>query len=95
MKLEKTGVAGTLESGDLYIEIEPGDGSVCIELNSTVQALYGRHIKQLIADKLQEFGITDALVHATDKGALDCTICARLSTAVQRAGGQDAFAWTR
>ena len=46
MKLIKTGMAGTVESGDILVEVEktaaPG---VEIQLDSTVMGLYGRRIR--------------------------------------------------
>ena len=35
---------------------------------------------------LTELGVTSARVEAVDHGALDCTIRARITTAVRRAG---------
>jgi citrate lyase subunit gamma (acyl carrier protein) len=86
MELLKMGAAGTLESGDIHVEIEKGDeNGVEIDLQSTVASLYGRRIKEVICEVLKEQGITSAHVTANDKGALDCTIRARVSTALFRA----------
>ena len=43
----KNAVAGTLESGDIMIQIAPGDG-LQVELQSSVAAQFGRQIKELI-----------------------------------------------
>lgn len=85
MELLKTGVAGTLESGDIYVEIEKGGSGVEIDLQSTVASLYGRRIREVISEVLNEQGITSAHVTANDKGALDCTVRARVATALFRA----------
>ena len=83
-------VAGTLESGDIMIQISPGDG-LQVELQSTVAAQFGRQIKAVITETLTGLGIENAYVKATDKGALDCTIRARVTAAAVRATGKDVW----
>ena len=83
-------VAGTLESGDIMIQIAPGDG-LQVELQSSVAAQFGRQIKALITETLTGLGIDNAFVKATDKGALDCTIRARVTAAAVRATGKDVW----
>ena len=87
----KNAVAGTLESGDIMVQIAPGDG-LQVELQSSVAAQFGRQIKALITETLTGLGIDNAYVKATDKGALDCTIRARVTAAAVRATGKDV--WT-
>ena len=86
----KNAVAGTLESGDIMIQIAPGDG-LQVELQSSVAAQFGRQIKALITETLTGLGIENAYVKATDKGALDCTIRARVTAAAVRATGKDVW----
>ena len=86
----KNAVAGTLESGDIMVQIAPGDG-LQVELQSSVAAQFGRQIKALITETLTGLGIDNAYVKATDKGALDCTIRARVTAAVVRATGKDVW----
>ena len=83
-------VAGTLESGDIMIQIAPGDG-LKVELQSSVAAQFGRQIKAVITETLTGLGIDNAYVKATDKGALDCTIRARVTAAAVRATGKDVW----
>ena len=83
-------VAGTLESGDIMIQIAPGDG-MQVELQSSVAAQFGRQIKAVITETLTGLGIDNAYVKATDKGALDCTIRARVTAAAVRATGKDVW----
>lgn len=87
----KEAIAGTLESGDIMIKIGPGKGGLEVELQSSVEAQFGRQIRALIADTLQGLGIEDAHVDAIDKGALDCTIKARVTAAAVRATGKDVW----
>ena len=85
MRITKPAVAGTMESSDVMIQLSPGDGSVEIELSSTVDMYYRDDILKVIGDTLKEVGIDSVRVNAMDHGALDCTIRARVTTAVKRA----------
>ena len=86
----KNAVAGTLESGDIMVQIAPGEG-LQVDLQSSVAAQFGRQIKAVITDTLTGLGIDNAYVKATDKGALDCTIRARVTAAAVRATGKDVW----
>ena len=72
------------------VTIGPGEG-IQVELQSSVEAQFGRQIKALITDTLEGLGIKDAHVNAIDKGALDCTIKARVTAAAVRATGKDVW----
>lgn len=94
MKIQQVGIAGTLESSDITIHIEGNEGNgIEIELKSTVLNQFGSQIRTVIHETLQELGISDALVRANDKGALDCTIRARIITAVNRATLENSYPW--
>ena len=86
----KNAVAGTLESGDIMIQIGPGEG-LQISLQSSVEAQFGSQIRSLIKETLSGLGIENASVNAVDKGALDCTIRARVTAAAVRASGVDVW----
>ncbi len=89
----KNANAGTLESGDILIQISPNPASgVEVNLDSTVAYQFGTRIKEVIKETLCEAGIDDVIVDATDKGALDCTIKARTMAAAVRATGKDVWA---
>lgn len=86
----KTAYAGTLESGDIMIQIVPTDSNkLDIRLESSVAYQFGEQIEKVIRQTLLEHGVTAGLVTATDKGALDCTIRARVAAAAVRATGKD------
>lgn len=88
----KDASAGTLESGDIFVQILPSDSKgVNIELDSTVAYQFEKQIKSVIEQTLKELGISDVNVKATDKGALDCTIKARVTAAAVRATGKDVW----
>lgn len=89
----KQAFAGTLESGDIMIKIEPNDKQgLEINLESTVAYQFGEQIKSVIQETLKVLDINSAIVTATDKGALDCTIRARVTAAAVRATGKDVWA---
>ena len=85
MKIHRQAMAGTLESSDVMITVGPGSGGVDIDLNSTVDAYYHDQILSVLTGVLEELGVEDASVQAVDHGALDCTIRARMTTALKRA----------
>lgn len=88
----KEAFAGTLESGDIMIQIAPtNQKGLQIELDSSVEYQFGNQIRKVITETLTERGITDAVVKAVDKGALDCTIRARATAAAVRATGVDVW----
>lgn len=85
MKVTKAAIAGTLESSDIMITLEPGDGTVKIDLQSSVDMYYHDQIMDVLNGVLEEMHVDDVSVRAVDHGALDCTIRARMTTAVKRA----------
>jgi len=84
MKIEKSAVAGTLESSDCLVSIEPHEGGIELEISSVVLAQYGEEIRSTVLDTLRSLGVESAAVHVQDKGALNCVIAARVETAVMR-----------
>ena len=87
-----TATAGTMESGDILIQIAPSDAEgLHIELQSSVEYQFGAQIRKVIAETLEGLGVTQAEVRATDKGALDCTIRARVTAAAVRATCKDVW----
>jgi len=95
MDITQTAIAGTMESSDIMITLEPGDGRIDIDLSSTVEKQFGEEIRRVITDVITDFGIVSAKVIAIDKGALDCTIRARVKTALSRASGLTGYWWGR
>lgn len=89
MTIQKLATAGTLESSDALVTLEPAD-TVEITLQSTVIEVFEQDILKCIRDTLANLGVTGAKVSVQDKGAFDCTLAARLEAAVYRAteGGE-------
>ena len=90
MEIQKAAVAGTLESSDAQVTVEPGTDGIQLTLSSSVMNQYGRQIKATVLETLERLGVTDAQVTVVDKGALDCTLKARVECAVFRSCGQSA-----
>lgn len=88
MKIEKAAVAGTLESSDCMVTVEPGNGNVELELESAVINQFGDQIKTVVNETLKRLDVEDVFIRIVDKGALDCTIKARVECAVYRSVDQ-------
>lgn len=88
MQIEKNAMAGTLESSDALVTVEPGEDGVELELTSSVMNQYGRQIRATVLETLDRLGVTQGRVTVVDKGALDCTIKARVECAVLRSCGR-------
>ncbi len=94
MKIVTTGIAGTMESNDIMITIDPkNQGGIVLSLSSSVMQQFGRQIESVIRQTLSDLGITDAAVDAVDKGALDCTVRARVNAAAYRAAKSEDYVW--
>ena len=86
MIILKKGQAGTMQSSDLMVIVEPAP-KLTIEIESTVKKQFEHLIRALIEQVLAKFGVTSGLINVSDRGALDYAIEARLEAALQRAGG--------
>ena len=94
MILITTGNAGTMESNDIMITVEPSDaGGVQVELTSSVYQQFGKQIIAVIRETAADYGVENALITAVDKGALDCTVRARVATALTRAAQWHDYTW--
>ena len=94
MKLITTGSAGTMESNDIMITVEPTDeGGVQVELTSNVYQQFGKQIIAVIRETAAGYGVENALITAVDKGALDCTVRARVAAALTRAAQCHDYTW--
>lgn len=85
MDIKRIAVAGTLESSDCMVTVEPIDKGLELELDSSVIRQYGRQIRKVTMETLKRLEVKKARVTIVDKGALDCTIKARVECAVMRA----------
>ncbi|MBE6040533.1 MAG: citrate lyase acyl carrier protein [Clostridiales bacterium] len=85
MEIKNAAVAGTLESSDCMVTVEPAAGGIELELESAVMRQYGDRIREVAMETLDRLDVRNARVSIVDKGALDCTIKARVECAVMRA----------
>lgn len=86
MHINTPAKAGTMESNDIYIMLQPNEGQgISIDLESIVMEQFGKQIREAIIETLNHMDVKDVHVVAKDRGALDYTIRARVETAVQRA----------
>ena len=87
MSIARKAQAGTIQSSDLLVFVEPASGLV-IEIESTVKRQFEHLIRAKIEEILRAHGVTAGKVRVSDRGALDYAIQARLETALARAAGE-------
>ena len=87
MEIKLSASAGTMESSDAYVEIEPGTDGVKLQLESVVMGQFGDAIETAVRNVLEELKVENANVRVVDRGALECVIRARVETAVLRGKG--------
>ena len=87
MNIKTNAVAGTLESSDVYVKVEPSD-KLEISIESVVYNQFAQEIEKSIREVVDELGVTSGKSSVNDKGAIDCVIKARVETAIKRAGGE-------
>ena len=86
MQIVKNAAAGTMESSDAYVEIEPAQ-ELTVQLESVVKVQFGDAILAVVQEVLKENGVENASVRVVDRGALECVIRARVETAIHRGKG--------
>ena len=86
MRIVRGAVAGTLESSDVLIRVEPCDHCLEIVIESPVRRQFYEDIKKVVDLTLADFSVTKGRICLNDRGALDCVIAARLETAILRGG---------
>jgi citrate lyase subunit beta/citryl-CoA lyase len=86
--MAKIGIAGNTGEkvrSDCLVRITPtSSGGIAIHLESKVDALYGRSIRELTRSALTHFGLGHASVEIHDSGALDFVLAARLEAAIKQ-----------
>ncbi|KIH75744.1 citrate lyase subunit gamma (acyl carrier protein) [Geoalkalibacter ferrihydriticus] len=84
MEIRKKVQAGTLQSSDLMVFVEPAD-TLSIEIQSTVKKQFEHLIRARIDAVLERLQVSRGLIRLSDRGALDYAIEARLEAALRRA----------
>ncbi|HAV24312.1 MAG TPA: citrate lyase ACP [Bacteroidetes bacterium] len=59
-------------------------GGLIVDIQSKVGSLYGNAIKDQVEEGCRALGVTDAVIHIVDQGALPFVLAARLEAAVKR-----------
>ena len=94
MIIGKSAMAGTLESSDAQVTVEPSENGLELEISSSVMNQYGRQIRATVMQTLERLDVQSGKVTVVDKGALDCTLKARVECAVYRSNDiKDALPW--
>ena len=83
MDIVKEAMAGTLESNDLLVKVAPGDVLEVVIFSEVIRQ-FGTQIRKVVDETLQKQGVTRGQIVIEDKGALDCTIRARVQAAILR-----------
>lgn len=84
MEIQKTAIAGTLESSDAQVTVEPSESGLELWIESVVMNQYGRQIKETVLQTLKQLEVESGKIAVVDKGALECTLIARVQCAVYR-----------
>jgi citrate lyase subunit gamma (acyl carrier protein) len=84
MKIRKQAVAGTMQSSDLTVTVEPAP-SLDIQIESTVKQQFEPLIRAAVERAVARLGVSAVRVQVSDRGALDYAIEARVETALRRA----------
>lgn len=85
MIIKRTGICGSLESNDALVTINPAENGLHVSVDSIVKVQFGELIEKTVLEVLRDCNVCSADVYIQDRGALDCTIRARVETAIMRA----------
>lgn len=85
----KAACAGTDEKSDMVVEVEPCAEGVVVEVQSVVMNQFGPSIEASVRDVVAALGVTNVHIKASDRGALDCVLRARVETALLRGMGEN------
>ena len=84
-KIGKAGNAGDRIRSDCLVQVErASSGGITINLDSKVDKLYSRSIRELAMSILEHFGVANARVDIRDSGALEFVLAARLDAALKQ-----------
>ena len=90
MQVIREAHAGTMESGDAFVTVEPAPDRI-IAIESPVLQPYGRQIEQAAVAMLDQLQVEGCRMLIRDKGALDYVLRARVETALRR-GSEEVIA---
>ena len=90
MNVGKKAMAGTMESNDVMVYVSPAIQGLEVRVKSIVAYQFGAQIERVARETAQALGADGVLIELDDRGAVDCTIRARVETALLRAKGEEA-----
>ncbi|WP_334330886.1 citrate lyase acyl carrier protein [Candidatus Phytoplasma prunorum] len=84
--IKKMAFCGSLESSDVLVTIEPNtEKKINIFIKSPFIRQFGKRIKKVALETLDNFNIEQCNLIIQDQGAIDAVLVARLITAFNRA----------
>lgn len=92
MRISREALAGTLESSDVLVRVNPAR-TLKLDVKSSVMGQFGDDIRRVVTDQLDRMGVTEGLVAVDDKGALEFVIRARVQGAVLRGSDEAEPDW--
>ena len=84
MQIKQKAQAGTMQSSDLMVFLEPA-ATLKIEIDSTVKKQFEHLISQQVEAVLIKAEVTSGHIRINDRGALDYAIIARVEAGLKRA----------
>ena len=87
MKRDIVGIAGSLESSDVLalVDLSVEGDEIIIQMDGPSVTCFGHAIKKTVLEIMDSLHIERALVKVQERGALDCTLRARVEAAARRA----------
>ncbi|MFC2115805.1 aldolase/citrate lyase family protein [Bacteroidota bacterium] len=86
--MSKTGTAGIFGGrirSDCLVQVEiTASGGISLDIQSKVNTLYGRSMRDLARRMLEHFKIQNAHIHIQDSGALEFVLAARIEAAIKQ-----------
>ncbi|MBW2733180.1 MAG: citrate lyase acyl carrier protein [Deltaproteobacteria bacterium] len=84
MDITRKASAGTVQSSDLMVFVEPAS-TLEVDIESTVKQQFEGLIRERVMANLARLGVSHGRLRISDRGALDYAIDARIETALRRA----------
>lgn len=84
MQIKRKTSAGTMQSSDLMVVVEPCNELV-IDIESTVKKQYEHLIRAKVCSTLESLNVCSGHIRISDRGALDYAIAARIEAVIRRA----------
>ena len=87
MQIKCKASAGTMQSSDLMVVVEPYE-RIVVDIESTVKKQYEHLIRAQVNRTIETLNVSSGYIRISDRGALDYAIAARVEAAILRASGE-------